>query len=214
MLNTWAWSQNGEKMKVLFAILCLSGVAQAQCYNGVCPPVMYNQPYYQAAPTHVGLHYTLVNEGVEKSRFNVKVKVYNRIYNIPVINGNLPEISQKNGNPNDLILDYSAQISYTNKYGGEYISYESIATAAKKGNKPTAVKNFDDSKTEQKADLPKKKGPSGLKRPENLKLKDITRDLNDAKKAEIPAPFGGRQSPDRDSDEEIDNLLKRPSLPR
>lgn len=123
------------------------------CGSGSCG----DGSYYVNSPSYVSARTTMqiVNvPGGERTRGYVTANVFGVRRSIPVINGQLPAISQVG---NRLILDYSYEYVYTTAYNNG-INYVYGQTVAKTGNNtgPAAVKNYG-----QEAAPAKKKAQSG-----------------------------------------------------
>lgn len=109
------------------------------CGSGSCG----DGSYYVNSPSYVSARTTMqvVNvPGGERTRGYVTANVFGVRRSIPVINGQLPAISQVG---NRLILDYSYEYVYTTAYNNG-INYIYGQTVAKTGNNagPAAVKNY------------------------------------------------------------------------
>lgn len=164
--------------------------ATGDCSSGSCASNYDPNAFHRTAIYPTGnLRYTLKNQGVEKSRFYIKARVYGKVYTVPVINGNMPEVSVV-GN-NELILNYANKISYSNEWGGEIVEYTSKASLDLNKKAP-AVKAL-----EKQENVINDKAPLGIKL--------IEEDVSKVKKEDGP------KSITPPSDEEIDNLLRRPS---
>lgn len=175
-------------------------VGRPSCGPGNCLP-SYSGPSCNVA-YGTSLQYDIVNI-VEQDRMYVKVKAWNRIYTLPVINGYLPEITQKTG-PYDLILDYKSKVRYDREiYGGNgYVVYtlpdSSSATIDKINvlDGPSGMKGPDY--------VSKAKQSQSLSRPSDDEVDQL---LNGSTSKAIRSEPSTRKIPRRPSDDEIDNLL-------
>lgn len=170
-----------------------------QCSTGNCQVGdSYVQSYYQPAygyyqPVYVepSLHLIILNVpgGQERTRSYAKCKIYDKFYNIPVINKVLPAVTRRTDY--ELVLNYGNGVPFKySLYGDEeYINYGS---SVKKEKGPMAVKDFDTTPVQEEVSKVKS-GPSGLKHPDSLPPKPTIQ------KSTLP------------SNEEIDALLKKPS---
>lgn len=187
----------------MISSLILALGLMGQCSTGSCqidngytqsyyqPSYGYYHSYYQPVYVEPTLHLIILNVpgGTEKTRTYAKCKIYNKFYNIPVINKVLPAISKRNDY--EFVLNYENGVPFKYSLYGEeeYINYDSV----KKVKGPMAVKDYDTTPVPEET-TKVKNGPSGLKHPDSLPPKPTIQ-----KSTTLP------------SNEEIDALLKRPS---
>jgi hypothetical protein len=185
--------------RFLFLICCTFfcySSAEAQCFNGCRVNTYYpNAVYFESS-----LNYEIRNIS-ENERFYVKIKAWDRNYTIPVINGYMPEISY-NGNYNNLVLDYSSRIEYTNEKFGrlDVINYVDNTASAVKTNKPSVPKG---------PDAPKVKNVTSAVK-SNIPKRPSTEDIDLILDGKVKKEVKKVQRPNgENSNEFIDKLLEK-----
>lgn len=116
---------------------CAVNAQQCGCYY----PYYYGLGPVYSISSEPTLHYEIVNI-VEYERFYVTVKAWDRTYSIPVINGLLPELETKNGNPYNLVLDYKNGVRYSKAKHGVVVVYtvDGVRPSKVNNNLPMAPK--------------------------------------------------------------------------
>jgi len=179
------------------SFLFLTTVAEAQVGRCGC----YFYPYYGGVPSVVYepvLNYEIVNI-VEHERFYVTAKAWDRTYTIPVINGYLPELTAKNANPYDLLLDYGSRVRYSRERHGTVVVY----TVDGDSNTPPLVNNKYPMAPKNDSIKNKAKSSNTPKRPD-------TKDLDEL--LGLPAPVRNfaedSEVPKRPSVDDLNNLIQ------